>query len=184
MYVDQQVDEEAKEQAKELAEVLTAPAPTVPTRKLKMISGKKKDKGMGFTFCEGLVTEQIEQSYKALNIFNSTVSKKSPAQILLGVYGIVRHEALNVHEGFDGLQDSILSPKHRQVRDINEIFSKILTEINLKDIPDEELETNDQSILFIKVLIDYLSCAHKIMLDSTTTYIRKKFFNQFKEDWS
>lgn len=150
----------------------------------KIVSKKKREKGMGFSFCEGLIAEQIEQSFKALNVFNNLLSTKPPAQVLLGVYGIVRHEALNVLEGFDGLQDSILSPKHRQVRDMNKVLAILLSEIDLKDIPDADLESNEQSILFIKLVISYLTSAHKIMMDAATTHMRKKHFNEFLTQWS
>ena len=150
---------------------------------VKIISKKKRDKGIGFHFCEGLCVTALEQSYKSLNVFYEKKSEKPAHQVLAGVYGIVRHEALNIHTGFDGIQDAIISSKHRYARDVTTVFAKILAQIDINTINPEDVEADPTSILFIESLVDWMTTMHHILLDGNNVYTRRKHMKLFTQKW-
>jgi hydroxymethylpyrimidine pyrophosphatase-like HAD family hydrolase len=150
------------------------------TRKTKKISKKAKEKGIGFTVCEGRVVEAIEQSKRALDVFYTKASKMPAHTVLNGVYAVNRSELMGVREIFEGLADSILSPKHKQARDICLTYLSFLESLTLSDKDD----INDPVFLsFTSAFVQWLTATHNVMMDQSSWAKRKKNYDWFIEKY-
>lgn len=148
----------------------------IPASKKRKPSKKGMEKGIGFTICEGKITEAIEQSKRALDVFYNKESKMPPHTILTSVYSINRTELMGVRELFDGLQDNIISPKHKQARDL------CLTQLNLLEslVLSDKDDINDPVFpTFTQGFVDWITATHNVMLDQSSWGKRKRNYDWF-----
>ena len=152
----------------------------VPATKKRKPSKKQAEKGLGFTICEGILTECIEQTYRALGVFYHNQSKLPAHTVMLGVFGVARSEAAAVRDLFDGIQDAVLNPKHRLARDVVNTFLKSQEDFKLAELDDIE---HPEFARFAQHLTDFLTTLHIILHDSTTHYTRNKKYKTFVEKY-
>ena len=122
----------------------------------------------------------MEQSKRALDVYQTRSSKMPPHTIMTGVYAINRTELMGVKEIFEDLSDKVLSPKHRQARDICLTQLKVLENLVLSDKDD----INDPSFAyFVQSFVDWITAMHNVMLDQSSWGRRKRNYNLFIEKY-
>ena len=156
----------------------------------KKPTGKQKEKGIGFSVCEGRLIEALEQSKRSMDVFyNQSIdnNRLSRTKQMISVYAINRTELLGVKELFEGLQDSIINIKHRQARDICLTQLSILEQIDLQkhyELDDKELQSHNDFVLFTRCFVDWMSAMHNIMLDQSSYSKRKRHYDLFISKYS
>jgi len=166
----------------------------------KEIKPSKKDKkGMLSTILEGLFTEAIVSTKKALDVFEGGESKLEPNKILHGIYGILRSETLGISEFMADINIATISPKHRLSKKINEItLLRLESLMVVKNTPQVTIEEDgtetiqwitkdiNDSVwrLFMKLIVDYLTASHIVLYDQSSEYSRKKVSDIFVEKWT
>lgn len=148
----------------------------------KKPNGKQKEKGIGFSVCEGRLVEAVEQSKRSMDVFyNGSISeeKMTKTKQMVGVYAINRTELLGVKELFDGIQDSVINLKHRQARDICLTQLKLLESLTISSYTGEEDLNDEQILLFVRSFIDWLSSMHNIMMDQSSYTLRRRHYESF-----
>lgn len=148
----------------------------------KKPTGKQKEKGIGFSVCEGRLVEAVEQSKRSMDVFyNGSISeeKMTKTKQMVGVYAINRTELLGVKELFDGIQDSVINLKHRQARDICLTQLKLLESLTISSYTGEEDLNDEQILLFVRSFIDWLSSMHNIMMDQSSYTLRRRHYESF-----
>lgn len=148
----------------------------------KKPTGKQKEKGIGFSVCEGRLVEAVEQSKRSMDVFyNGSISeeKMTKTKQMVGVYAINRTELLGVKELFDGIQDSVINLKHRQARDICLTQLKLLESLTISSYTGEEDLNDEQILLFVRSFIDWLSAMHNIMMDQSSYTLRRRHYETF-----
>lgn len=152
----------------------------IPAAKKRKPSEKQKAKGLGFTICEGVFSQCIEQVKSSLDVFYKQQSQMEPHKVMLGIYGVARSEAVTVVEFLADVQKSIMNPKHRLSTDITRTYLKVLEDINLVDKEDIE---DPEFARFGAATVDFLTTLHIVLRDQTTYHLRNKTYKKYIEHY-
>ena len=153
------------------------------TEKKRTIKAKgkiKAEKGLGFTIAEGVLVESLAQTKSALDVLYRKESEFPVHKVFRGVFNIAVHEAINIENFFDGLNEKIISPKHRIANKVAKVYLDNLKTIDLTDVEDE----NHPVILrTAKLIISFMTTMHYVLHADSSEYTRKKQAESFIEVW-
>ena len=148
--------------------------------KIKAKGKAKAEKGLGFTITEGLLVEALASTKSALDVLYRKESELPVHKVFRGVFNIAAHEATNIENFFDGLNEKTISPKHRLAKRVSKTYLDNLKKVNLEEVEDE----NDPAILqSAKLIISFMTTMHYVLHADSSDYVRKKKTEDFCLFW-